>query len=174
MTSQLGALLLVYAAFVFEAAGIAADVHGVEPRWLLLAAAHLVWTLRSGPAVLWSALCGLLWAGVTGGDLSIGLAILACASFALSWIRRDRRWTSVVAYLLTMFTLVVVSLLAVDGLQTVLSGQSFPEPRRWLLTACAQGAITSLWGGALWCAARVGSSVVRRIVPPLDWRTAKG
>jgi cell shape-determining protein MreD len=172
MIQQGGGLLLVYTAFVLEATGVGGDAARVEPRWLLLAAAWINWTMRPGPAVLWGGLCGLLFSVVAGGDPGIWVAGVALAGWCLGWLRRERRWSSGVACVLSVFAMTASCLAGVDLLVRLLSGAHQPEPRQWGLQICAQGALTALWGAALWLMQRSLSAMARRLSPPLHWRTA--
>ncbi|MFV0443860.1 MAG: rod shape-determining protein MreD [Planctomycetaceae bacterium] len=174
MMAQLGALVLVYCAYVVEATGITADPRGVEPRWLLLAAALVMWTQRVAPAVLWGGLCGLLMDSVSGAPLGLGLAIVSLAVWCSSWLRRDRRWSSGMALLIATFALTALSVVVTAWLSLLLTESRTPDMRRLLLLAGGQGAMTALWGGGLWLVFRMLATSFRKIVPPLDWRQTRG
>jgi cell shape-determining protein MreD len=170
MIRPITSLLIIYVAFVLEASAVAADPRGVEPRWLLVAAAYLVWTQRIAHAVLWGGLCGLLIDVLSGVQLGGGVAIVSPLAWGLSWLRRDRRWSSGVAFLLNTFILTALCVVAFTGLASILSGTSLPATRPLLFLAAGQGAMTALWGGSVWLVFRGLAGIARRILPPLDWR----
>lgn len=172
MIRQLALLLTVYVAFVLEASGVAAADSHVEPRWILLAAAWALWTQRLSLAVLWGGLCGLLGDVLSGGQLGVGVAVVATGVSAIGWLRRDRRWTSGMAFLFTTFLLTALCSAALTFLHQRLVGASPLAADRLALAAAGQGVLTAVWGGGLWCVDRFVSAAGRRLVPPLDWRQA--
>ena len=170
MIRQLGLLLVVYAAFVLAASGVGSVPSHVEPRWLLLAAAWALWTQRLAHAVLWAGVCGLLIDVLTGGTMGVGVAVVSCGVSALGWLRRDRRWTSGLAFLLITFMLTAVATAGVTTLHNLLVGAAPLDARRTAIICGGQGALTALWGGGLWCLAWGVSHIGRSVAPPLEWR----
>ena len=170
MIRQLVLLLTVYVAFVLEAGGVAATDSHVEPRWLLLAAAWALWTQRLSHAVLWGGLCGLLADTLTGGQLGVGVAVVASGVSAVGWLRRDRRWSSGIALLFTTFLLTALCSAALTFFHQRLVGAAPLDANRIALAATGQGVLTALWAGGLWGVDRIVSAAGRRLVPPLEWR----
>lgn len=164
---------LVYVAFVLETVGVEADPRGIEPRWLLLAAAHLVWTQRLAPAVLWGGVCGLLSDALASGPLGGDVAIVSATAWIVGWLRHDRRWTSGVACLVSTFLLTSACVLGHAALETLLAGSPWSGFKTAGLLAFGQGAMTALWGGGLWLTSRILTTIIHRIVPPLDWRPVR-
>lgn len=170
MMNRLAWLLMVYVAFVFEATGIGAAATGVEPRWLLLASAALLWSQRLPEAVIWAGLCGFLADVLGGGPLGIGLTIYSAAACVLGWLRRSRRWQSTVSRLLLTF---VYTSLCVAGLNvwTALALPTTTDGWRSIgLLACGQGAMTALWDAGLGLAAIWVTTTGRHLATALSLR----
>ena len=166
MTSHIGTALLLYAGCVLELAGAGGDERGIEPRWLLLVAAHVLWTQRPGPAVLWGSGCGLCWGVTHGSDLGLCTVIVSSVVWLLGALRRARRWSAGAAYLLTVFACTVCCVSCLDVVTTRVVEALGSELQTWGIRTCAQGVMTALWGGGLW-------GLSRGLRAPLEWRTSQ-
>jgi hypothetical protein len=166
-----------YLACVLEVSGAGASSSGIEPRWLLLAAAHFAWTLSPGAAVLMGGVCGVCGAAAGQGELALGAAVMSAAAWLLCIVRRNRRWTSLAAYLLCVFVFTAACSAALPALGTLLADSTGTVDSLGSMTAAAairtaaQGAVTALWGGAVWCLGRGAACIGRFLSPPLEWRS---
>lgn len=168
MVRRLLIVLLVYAAFVLEAMGIGSDPTGVEPRWLCLAAAMLVWMLPLPFATLGAAACGLLADAVSAGPPGLGVATFGAGGWMFGWWKRSRRWQSTPAFLVITFTVTASIVLMTE--RYAVAPADAPDWRTLGLTAAGQGAMTSLWAGGLAATAWLLLAATRAVSPPLEWR----
>ena len=98
------------------------------------------------------------------------VAIISLTAWCTGWLRRNRRWSSRVAFLLTIFVFTAICILGTTALNDAMHGAAPSFTREGLLIVSGQAVMTALWSGGLWFAVRIVSGAFRRVVPPLDWR----
>ncbi|MEZ6066168.1 MAG: rod shape-determining protein MreD [Planctomycetaceae bacterium] len=173
MLVNLCTLLAVYIAFVLQALGAGGNGAAIQPLWLSLCAAGILWTHRLAPAVLWAGLCGLLADTLSGLPAGREMLVLAVLVWAIGALRRNRRWQSLLALLLVIFCVAGGNALVAAMLRHgVLDLSAFDWHRNGLLAA-SQGAVTALWGGGLACLWRVTAATMGWLLPPIAWRRSR-